>query len=604
MVFETLKKHTKNKVLPILLAAGMALTPFNSNPVSAQIENPTTQTVQYWYRSPGREKHSGGTYSNVYDSTKMYRDEKNIPRYNEEGAIGKDLDIHNNNTEAIFTVSDYASNYQCDKFGAEIIYNDGVSPPLERPDLGVINGNKAILEISKDLPFEHQFAALYCIHDDDKDTPIPNDSFREILASYRLRNYYNQNNRVLSTLSTNKNPVIPPIVNENGSKTGKTVPVSTEPNPKTSTEKPVNPAESKLPSESYELGNDNTNKKYYLKTDCGTPEKVISNVKRELPSYKWGMVELKDGPRTCVIISDIEGDLFKDYNISLPKQAPITYSGDKLEVKFSKPGFYQVEANTQSHPDKNVLVFKVDYREIKTDENGEGKIDFASLIPGKDEFNAQLNVKPFLRKRVNATETPVYKNQKSLNQILEDIGDSDFPVVKIHPGNSLELLVNSDDNIVYSPSLYKIIGIGGKGIRYEKVNLKQSKLNHRKVKINSKGKLEAVDNNLQNKLIVFPYDQERIGAYSGLSNLYLLTLTGYDKNDNSVKDLDTLVIEVNANLDKVYFEGFLAGLGVGGGIGYGAGLLDAANPGGLFTVIKNSPKTVPVIPGTKTGGNL
>ena len=403
MALKTLK-NIRGKILPLALAAGMALGSVSGcDPIYAQPEKPAAEAIQYYHRSPGREKHSGGKYVASSDIKDMFRDQKGALRYTEEGAIGNDLNIYNNNQEAIFSVLDPAFNYarenQCE-LRAEIIYNDGINPPAEASDYGQISGDKAILEIlpTEQFPFENQYAAVYCVHQDDKETSAPNDRFREILASYHLRDYYdNQNGRALvSTQVSSKSPVIPPFNNRDGQIS---LPATKH---STSSEPPA----LEIPPRSYEPGSNNADLEYHLRTDCGEPKEVISSNQGRLPMDKWGIVEVElDGPKTCVITSDVPEDLFNEYRTTSPNEAPLTYFLDKLEVRLGTPGFYQIIANTKKHPDKDILVFKVKEKVLPAEtptrttigsndvpvSEKEDPLQFLDpSVYGEDEVNAQI----------------------------------------------------------------------------------------------------------------------------------------------------------------------------------------------------------------------
>lgn len=215
------------------------------------------------------------------------------------------------------------------------------------------------------------------------------------------------------------------------------------------------------------------------------------------------------------------------------------------------------------------------------------------LIPGTDPFSASIYVKPFWRPRVDATIEPVHKGQLSLDDILKKSGNQYIPVITIHQNNSLEFKVANTEDVTYKPELWRIVDIDNDGIIVEKAQLKEE-FGPKRLKIAKNGKPAEGGSIDERKRIRFPHQRRLVGAYDRLDeNLYLLTVTGYDKNGVKV-DQDNTLLQVTADPEAAFAGGF----GLGLLSGYGMGLItipetSESNP--VIDILNN---------GSKTGGVL
>lgn len=334
--------------------------------------------------------------------------------FKEEASIDKDLRLYDNDTKVDFSVLpkafEYAKDNGCELKSA-IVYWDGVNKAIY-PNSGSIvkhkATHKATLEVSPDFDIKNQYAGLYCVHTDDVNTPIPNDGYIELVASYPLINYINQiNGRSLGNgVESPAKTSFPPSKVQGGQTSSpsdvKSEPVKGEP-------KPVygNPSAAESP---YSAGPANKDTEYHLRIECGNGELPISSVTSRLdgvlPTDKFGAVradKIKDEPLNCSVYAD-DNDNLKKYVIE-PQGArantAVTDYGNKLGVSFNKPGIYNLIVETQNH-DPDVLFVHANEKVLPvaaiagkivkgSPAAQENPLKFLNKsVYGEDEINAQI----------------------------------------------------------------------------------------------------------------------------------------------------------------------------------------------------------------------
>lgn len=584
-----LTQKINRKILPYVFSLAMAGSTIFGNYGCVDTANAKSRakTEQVFVRSYDNPKFNGGTYSDKDVVNGTYVDNQGSKHYSEEATI-RDISYDNNSVE--FGISpvafEYGKSENCTIQPALIDYSNDNKPTYNLT--GSLNGSHAGFDVEDP---ETLYTGVLCVHDD----------YTERLASYpvslgsreRIENKYDREDkqdRQDRKNKTKRNDQDKPTRN------------------KTDNDEDNQAKPKKVKTDDKQ--DKNTDNKYHLETDCGDGNIYLIPGR---PSDKYGQIDVEEGS-SCKVYLDEAGNTIRNYDIE-PEQdsAKVLHAVSnrrQIELNFKEDGTYSLIVGTDFYPnEKDILQFNVVDKEIieekdkveedkgKTEEPEKTKdhrsflelLVSGDLLPGNDEFNAKVVYNPILGPKVDITE--------DINGYLSEHDDT--PVLRIYHNDSLEVRVQGTDDLDYVAYLFE--KEKDSPLTLDEVELKKTIGKNRYV-INDDGSVTSIDG----KKIVFPYKQngsgiDKDGKLTG--NEYLLILVGSDK-DGEVKDLDTLVIENRADIERVFFEGLLTGTI----LGYTLGIVDASNPGGLFTYGQDSNGAAGfidrVIKGTKSGGNV